>query len=116
MRRAFLLLGLAGCATSGVAEDYTWTIQTPTVVGRGAVFPFTVRAMRVSGKVVDGLGYRYEIQRPDGGAAAPSGTGATGGPQKALAPLTPGRAVLRVFCPDRTGKDLKVQEAPFEVK
>jgi hypothetical protein len=114
MKRALLLLGLAGCATTGVAEDYTWTIQTPSAVGRGAVFAFTVRATRVSGKVVNGLEYRYEILRP--GGESTSGTGSTGAPQKAQAPLTPGRAVLRVIGTDRKGKDLQVQEAPFEVK
>lgn len=115
MKRMLWLLGLAGCATSGAAEDYTWTIQTPSVVARGAVFQFTVRSTRVSGRVVDGLDYRYEIRQP-GGSGATSGTGATGGPQKARAPLTAGPAVLRVICPDRKGNDLQVQEAPFEVR
>lgn len=114
MKRALLLLGLSGCATAGVAEDFTWAIQTPSPVQRGSVFQFTARATRVSGKVVNGVAYRYEIRASGGNAT--SGTGYTGEPQKVRAPLTSGPAVLVLTCPDRKGRDVEVQKAPFDVK
>lgn len=115
MKRAMLLLTLAGCATAGTAEDFGWMIQVPSQVNRGAEFQVTVRSMRATGRVATGVEYSYQVLWP-GGLQSPRGTGYSGEPLKLRAPPAAGPAMLVVICPNRKGQDIKVQEAPFDVK
>ncbi len=116
MKRAMLLLGLAGCATVGTAEEFTWAVQVPTVVDKGAEFLFTVRATRATGEVVNGVAYRYQIQWPGGSVNSLRYKGYSGEPEKVKARLVAGKATLVVTCVNKDGLDVKVQEVAFEVK
>lgn len=116
MKRAMLLLGLAGCATPGTAEEFTWAVQVPTSVDKGSEFLFTVRATRASGQVVSGVTYRYQIQWPGGSVNSLRYKGYSGEPEKVKARLVAGKATLVVTCENREGLDVKVQEVSFEVK
>lgn len=108
-------LALAGCGTSGVAEDFTWTVDCPKSVDRGAEFLFTLHAAR-AGEPVKGVSYRYQILWTGGSSNPLRHRGSTGEPEKVHARMTTGPATVVFTCANRAGLDTKVLEATFEVK
>lgn len=119
MKRLFIVvltLAVAGCASRGTAEDFTWLMECPKVVEPGAEFQFAVRTVDSGGQAVKGVKIRYQIQWP-GGSANPFRHAATSGTTvKVRAKRDTGPATLVILCEDRKGQESKVLEAAFEVK
>jgi len=111
-----LTAALAGCATPGTAEQFTWSIDAPTTVDRGTEFLFVVNAANPAGEPVNGVKYHYQIEWPGGSLIALRHAGSTGEREKVRARLTAGPAVILVTCDNRHGIDTKVLEATVEVK
>src|SRR5262245_1382012 len=110
------LLALAGCATSGVAEDFKWSVECPRSVDRGAEFAFVVTAVNAAGSRVDGVRYRYQILWPGGSSNPLRHKGSTGDKEVLHARMSVGRATIVFTCPNRDGLDTKVLQTTFEVK
>src|SRR5689334_20863157 len=116
-RRAvvWIVAALAGCGTAGSAEDFTWSIDCPRTVDKGAEFLFTVRASTDAGPV-HGVPYRYQILWPSGSSNPLRHKARTGEAQKVHARLAAGTATLVVTSENRAGLETKVVESSFEVK
>jgi hypothetical protein len=110
------LLALLGCGTTGVAEDFKWSVDCPKTVDRGAEFAFTVSAVNAAGEPVKGVSYRYQILWTGGSSNPLRHRGSTGENEKVHARMTTGPATIVFTCPNREGLDAKVLEAAFEVK
>ena len=110
------LLALAGCSTTGVAEDFTWSVDCPKTVDRGAEFALTVTAVNAAGRPVNGISYRYQILWSGGSSNPLRHRGSTGQSEKVHARMTTGPATIVFTCPNREGLDTKVLETSFEVK
>jgi len=110
------LLILASCASAGTAEEFTWTVECPKSVDKGAEFSFTVRSARAGGVEAPGVSYRYQISWTGGSGSPLRHRGTSGAISKVHARMTPGPATLVITCPNREGLDVKVAEVTFEVK
>jgi len=108
--------GLSGCASTGVAEDFTWAIDCPKTVDKGAEFTFVVAATGAAGQAVDGVKYRYQILWTGGSTNPLRHKGQSGERQKVHARLAAGPATIVVTCENREGLEKKVLETSFEVK
>ena len=106
---------LAGCSAAGRAEDFTWSIEAPRTVDKGAEFLFTVQASAEAGPA-EGVPYRYQILWPGGSARPLRHQGRTGEPQKVHARPAAGTATIVVTSENRAGLDAKVLECTVEVK
>lgn len=109
------MLGLAGCQSAGTAEDFTWAIEVPKTVDRGAEFLFTVKTSK-GGAEVPRAKYRYQILWPEGAGNPLRHSGWSGAPEKVHARMIAGKATMIVTAPNREGLEVKVLEAAFEVK
>ena len=107
---------LASCSSPGMAEDFTWSIDCPKSVDKGAEFTFVVKATKGSGATVDGVRYRYAILWPQGSTNPLRHKGLTGDQEKVHAHLATGPATIVVTCENRSGLETKVLETTFEVK
>jgi hypothetical protein len=113
---AVALLALVACGSAGTAEQFRWTVDCPKSVERGAGFAFTVHATRPDGSDAEGVAYRYEILwGPSGGSPLKQG-GTSGTAQNVHARMAAGPATLVVTGVDKSGRDVKVAEAAFEVR
>jgi hypothetical protein len=110
------LAAVPGCGTTGVAEDFRWSVECPKTVDRGAEFAFTVTAANASGEPVKGIPYRYQILWTGGSSNPLRHSGSTGRTEKVHARVTTGPATIVFTCPNREGLDAKVLETSFEVK
>jgi len=110
------LLILASCASAGTAEEFTWAVDCPKSVDKGAEFAFTVRTSRPGGAEAPGVPYRFQISWAGASGSPLRHRGTSGAAAKMHARMTPGPATLVVTCPDREGLDVKVAEVTFEVK
>ena len=107
---------LSGCATPGTADQFTWSMECPTTVDRGAEFLFVVRSANAAGEPVNGVTYRFQILWTGGSATPLRHYGSTGVDEKVRARLVAGSAVIFVTCANREGMDTLVLETTFEVK
>lgn len=107
---------LTGCPQIGTAEEFTWSVECPKSVDRGAEFVMTVRTVNSSGQAIDGVKYRYQILWTAGSSNPLRHRGSSGEPEKVHARMATGPATVVVTCPNREGLDVKVAEARFEVK
>jgi hypothetical protein len=110
------ILALAGCASRGTAEDYTWLLECPKTVAAGAEFEFAVRTVDPAGQAVSGVKFRYHILWTGGTYAPFRHLAASGAAVKLRAKRDTGPANLVVTCEDRKGKDTRVLETTFDVK
>jgi hypothetical protein len=110
------LLALSACASRGGAEDFTWLIECPKTVERGAEFEFAVRTVDAGGQAVKGTKFRYQIQWTGGSANPFRFTAASGATVRLRARRDPGPAAIIVSCENREGREVKVLEFAFEVK
>ena len=118
MRYAFFvvpLLALAACVSAGTAEDFTWSVECPKTVDKGAEFLFTVNAVR-NGAVVPNAKYRYQILWPEGSGNPLRYSGWSGTPEKVHARMVAGKATMVITAANREGLDVKLLETTFEVK
>jgi hypothetical protein len=106
---------LAGCGAQAAAEDFTWSIDCPKTVDKGAEFRFTVRSAIDAGPV-EGVSYRYQILWPGGSSHPLPHKGRTGEAEKLHARQAAGPASIVVTCSNRAGQETKVLEFAFEVK
>jgi hypothetical protein len=111
-----VVLLLAGCASPGTAEDFTWSIEAPKTADKGAEFTFVVRALSAAGQMVDGVKIRYQTVWPGGSPNPLRHRGRTGEPVKVHARVLPGPATILVLSENREGMEVKVAETTFEVK
>jgi hypothetical protein len=111
----FMAAALAGCGARGTAEDFTWSIDCPKTVDKGAEFFFTVASSTAAGPV-EGVTYRYQILWPGGSTNPLRHKGRTGEAQKVHARLAVGAATLVVTSENRAGLETKVAECTVEVK
>ena len=111
-----VLASLAACSGAGLAEDYTWKIEAPAQVDKGADFAFKVVTTNPAGEAVEGIGYHYQIQWPGGTVQPLRRRGASGLEERRRAGLTPGNSVLVVTCENREHAIVKVAEATVTVK
>lgn len=111
-----LPLALAGCASRGTAEDFTWLIECPKTVEPGAELQFAVRTVDAGGQAVNGVRFRYQIQWTGGSALPFRFSAASGTSVKLRARRDTGPAALIVSSENRQGREVKVLEAAFEVK
>jgi hypothetical protein len=107
---------LGGCKQIGTAEEFTWSVELPKEVDRGAEFTVIVRTTNSAGAAVNGVTYRYQILWPQGSANPLRHKGASGEPEKVKARMVTGPATIVFTCPNREGLDVKVLESKFEVK
>jgi len=107
---------LGGCKSAGTAEEFTWSVDLPKEVDRGAEFNLVVRTANSSGAAVNGVFYRYQILWPQGSANPLRHKGVSGEPEKVKARMVTGPATIVFTCANREGLDVKVLESKFEVK
>ena len=107
---------LAGCGTPGTAEEFTWAIENPKTVDKGAEFLFTVKATNAAGAAVDGVKFRYQILWTGGSSNPLRHSGRTGEAQRLHARMVAGPATIVVTSSNRDGLETKVVECTFEVK
>ncbi len=107
---------LGGCKSAGTAEDFTWSVELPKEVDRGAEFTLVVKTTSSAGEAVNGVFYRYQILWPQGSANPLRHKGASGEPEKIKARMVTGPATIVFTCLNREGLDVKVLESKFEVK
>jgi len=110
------IAALAACGTTGIAEDFKWSVECPKSVDRGAEFAFLVTAVNAGGEPVKGVSYRYQILWTGGSSNPLRHRGSTGENEKVHARMTAGPATIVFTCPNREGLDAKVLETSFEVK
>ncbi len=107
---------LGGCASPGTAEEFTWSIEVPKTVDKGAEFALLVKTVREPDLAIEGVEYRYQIHWTGGSSAPLRHRGATGEGVKVRARMAPGPATILVTSENRDGLDVKVLEAVVEVK
>ena len=107
---------LGGCKSAGTAEEFTWSVDLPKEVDRGAEFTLIVRTTNSAGAVVNGVFYRDQILWPQGSANPLRHKGVSGEPEKVKARMVTGPATIVFTCANREGLDVKVLESRFEVK
>ena len=107
---------LGGCKSAGPAEEFTWAVELPKEVDRGAEFTLLVRATNSAGVAVNGVFYRYQILWPQGSTNPLRHKGVSGEPEKVKARMATGPATIVFTCANREGLDVKVLEGRFEVK
>lgn len=105
-----------GCKSVGTAEDFTWSVDLPKAVDRGAEFTLVVKTTNSAGAAVNGVPYRYQILWPQGSANPLRHKGASGEPEKIKARMVAGPATIVFTCVNREGLDVKVVESMVEVK
>jgi hypothetical protein len=111
-----VIVSFAGCKSAGTAEQFTWTVDCPKQVDRGAEFLFTVKTADSAGADVKGVLYRYQILWPEGSSNPLRHKGASGESEKVRARMSAGTATVVFTCPNKDGLDTKVLETRFEVK
>lgn len=107
---------LAGCKSAGTAEEFTWSVECPKQVDRGAEFLLVVKTTNSAGAAVSGVIYRYQILWPEGSPNPLRHKGSSGESEKVRARVIPGPATIVFTCPNREGLETKVLETRFEVK
>ena len=107
---------LGGCKSAGTAEEFTWSVDLPKEVDRGAEFNFIVKTVNSSGLPAPGVTYRYQILWPQGSSNPLRHKGVSGEPEKVKARMVTGPATIVFTCANREGLDVKVLESKFEVK
>lgn len=117
------LLGAAGCASPGTAEDFTWAVDCPKTVDKGSEFAVTVRSSKsmesdagLKEQEISGVTYRWQIQWTGGSSAPLLHAARSGDAVKIRARLTPGQATLLITSLNKSGLDVKVAETKIEVK
>jgi len=105
-----------GCVVAGTAEEFTWSIQVPKTVDKGADLVFQVKAVNASGEQVIGVRYHYQILWTGGSSSPLRHKGRTGEDETIRARIVAGPATLVVTCENKSGVLIKVGEAQFEVK
>src|SRR5262245_29516085 len=92
---------LGGCKTAGTAEEFTWSVELPKEVDRGAEFALLVKTTNSAGEAVNGVFYRYQILWPQGSANPLRHKGSSGELEKVKARLVTGPATIVFTCPNR---------------
>lgn len=111
-----MITALAGCKSAGTAEEFTWSVECPKEVDRGAEFTLLVKTTNSAGAAVSGVFYRYQILWPAGSANPLRHKGVSGESEKVKARMVTGPATIVFTCLNREGLDVKVLETKFEVK
>lgn len=111
-----VVLSFAGCKSAGTAEQFTWAVECPKQVDRGAEFLFLMKTADSAGAEVKGVAYRYQILWPEGSSNPLRHKGLSGESEKVRARMSAGTATVVFTCPNKDGLETKVLETRFEVK
>ena len=116
MKRTLLILvaGLAGCTASAKTAEHKFKIDAPAKVKKDEIYVFKVTILNAAGETVDRVSYNWMIDWPEVKGMLHSGL--SGRLQQMKVKGGGGKALLRVYADDPSGRRVQVEKFEFIVE
>ena len=116
LKRTLLILvaGLAGCVPAAKTAEHKFKIDAPAKVKKEEIYVFKVNILNAAGETVDRVSYTWMIDWPE--AKGMLHNGLSGQPQQMKVKGGGGKALLRLYADDSTGRRVQVEKFEFLVE